>query len=61
MVYTIGCPCCGDPMDSNMVVCWVCYRWTDRLTPGSYDDMGFLNMITAADIAEWDAARDGRC
>ena len=48
-------------MDSNMVVCWVCYRWTDRLTPGSYDDMGFLNMITAADIAEWDAARDGRC
>lgn len=54
---TVPCPCCGDPMGAYSVVCWPCYRWTNRLTPGTYTDRGVPSEVTAVDIARWDEAR----
>lgn len=65
---TKSCPCCGDPMQTENVVCWVCYRATNRLAPGVHPDpdgttatdQGYAITITKAQIAEWDRARDER-
>ena len=65
---TVSCPCCGDPMQTGQVVCWTCYRATNRLTPGVHldpdgttaTDQGYAITITEAKIAEWDRARNLR-
>lgn len=55
---TIWCPCCSEDMDSAQVVCWTCYRQSDRLTAGTWPDgMGSTFTLTAADIARYDALR----
>jgi hypothetical protein len=43
-----GCPCCGDPMRAELVVCAACFAWSDRLTAG------------VGPIHAWRAARDRR-
>lgn len=48
------CPCCGVQMDGGLVVCWTCFRVTDRLTPGEY------LTVTRANVTEWNNAREGR-
>ena len=60
---TIACPCCGDPMHVDQVVCWPCWRTTDRLTPGRYPDptlAGHWLRLDAGDLEQWEAARDAR-
>ena len=59
---TIACPACGDAMSLANVVCWPCYRYSDRLTPGTHSDpeTGYLFTFTVAAIAKWDRARDAR-
>ena len=60
MSSTTNCPCCGDPMDVGCVVCWVCYRATDRLTPGTYPDPEAPNQtftITAEDVKRYESFR----
>ena len=57
---TVGCPCCGDPMSPANVVCWTCYRLTNRLQPGTYPDVGGTFEITEADVARYDALRARR-
>ena len=47
-------PRCADPMDSDLIVCWDCYRATHRLES---DADGLMD---PADVAQWDAARDVR-
>ena len=64
-IQTIACPCCGEDMDSDNVVCWRCYRETDRLTPGTYRDTyvrGAIEhfTITREDVARYQAMRDER-
>lgn len=59
---TVACPCCGDNMTADMVVCWECFRLTDKLTPGTYpnnpDRFGSsVFVVTADDIAAWDRER----
>ena len=64
----IFCPCCGDAMPSGQVVCWTCYRATNRLTPGVHldpdgttaTDHGYAITLTQAQIAQWDRARNER-
>ncbi len=64
----IPCPICSDPMDPNLVACWTCYRATNRLRPGVHldpngttvTDQGYAITITAAQIGQWDQARDDR-
>ena len=59
----IGCPCCGDPMHPDQIVCWPCFRSTDRLTPGSYPDPTFAGhcvRLDADDVDRWESARDVR-
>ena len=63
-----ACPCCGDPMEPLLVVCWTCYYATDRLQPGAYSDPngttttpdGYAIVVTEAQIAEWDKVRSER-
>lgn len=45
----VPCPCCHKPMDTGMVVCWVCYRRTDRLTTAG-----------SAEVERWELARQKR-
>ena len=63
------CPCCGDDMDACNVVCWPCYRATDRLTPGTHLDPNRNRrtktfqptiIITQAQIDAWDNERETR-
>lgn len=64
-----SCPCCGDPMEPTLVVCWTCFRITDRLSPGLHLDptgatatnQGYAAHITNADITKWDLERTTRC
>lgn len=59
----VGCPCCGEEMDSTCVVCWDCYRSSNRLTAGTYPDSyspGATFTLTAADIERYDSARAAR-
>lgn len=61
----INCPCCGDEMNGALVVCWICFRASDRLMPGTYTTHDVLPSgdtwtITQADIDKWDKARDAR-
>jgi len=45
-------------MEAANVVCWGCWRLTQRLTPGTYpdgDDNEFT--LTQSDISRWDALR----
>ena len=64
----VSCPCCGDGMADSLVVCWECYRITDRLQPGTYldengvtaTDEGYAVVLTSSQIQEWDTARDQR-
>lgn len=58
MNATIECPICGVDMDEYLVVCWRCYRRTDRLTPGSLMPGG--RVLDAVTIAGFDAAREAR-
>ena len=47
-------------MDVGCVVCWVCYRATDRLTPGTYPDPEAPNQtftITAEDVKRYESFR----
>ena len=60
---TIDCPACHEPgMSVANVVCWPCYRYSDRLTPGTHSDpeTGYLFTFTVDAIAKWDRARDAR-
>jgi hypothetical protein len=59
----VPCPCCGDPMLPECVVCWTCYRLTKRLTPGTHADPinGHNFFVSANDIGRWDLARERRC
>lgn len=43
------CPFCGKEMDSQLVVCWECYRKTDR-----------LQECPADLVAEWERLRRER-
>jgi len=43
------CPCCHKSMDAGMVVCWTCYRRTDRLTTAG-----------SAEVDRWEKARQKR-
>src|ERR1700676_4281438 len=53
------CPCCGDLMENANAVCWVCYRASNRLTPGTYRDPsgGTDFTITAENVARYDDLR----
>ena len=47
-------------MDVGCVVCWVCYRATDRLRPGTYPDPenpGAEFTITAEDVKRYESFR----
>lgn len=59
-----SCPCCGDPMSADLVVCWLCYRWSDSLTPGTYVDKSSSvptdSEITRDDIRRWEDLRTAR-
>ena len=60
---SVACPCCGDPMHPDQIVCWPCYRSTDRLTPGRHADPTFAGMtftVSAANVERWEAERDAR-
>ena len=58
---TTGCPCCGDTMPTDLVVCWTCYRLSDRLQAGRWPDgNGLTFVVTDEDIKRWDKARDKR-
>jgi hypothetical protein len=64
------CPCCGDAMPSTLVVCWPCYRFTDRLTPGTYREIVSAGWgdhytserftLSAADVDQWESERAAR-
>jgi hypothetical protein len=62
------CPICGDPMESELVCCWECYRVTDRLTPGVHLDPngtkatpeGYAVVLTRAQVDRFDAERQAR-
>jgi hypothetical protein len=56
------CPCCGDLMENANAVCWVCYRASNGLTPGTYRDPagGTDFTITEANVARYDALRAAR-
>lgn len=64
----ISCPCCGDPMQTGQVVCWTCYRITNKLASGTHldpdgttaTDQGYAVTITEEQIAQWDKARNER-
>lgn len=58
----VGCPCCGDRMESFLVVCWPCWRWTHKLTAGVYADPtdSYPCEITEDAIATWEWRRDQR-
>ena len=62
---TISCPCCGDSMDINNVVCWNCYNFSCRLTPGTYTtydviETGDTWTITQDNTDKWDDERVAR-
>lgn len=52
-----SCPCCGDEMEPTQVVCWTCWRESDRLTPGDYVTDGEAWTITQADAMRYQAMR----
>lgn len=58
----IECPCCGDEMSRELVVCWSCYRASNRLTPGSYASLIGTSprLITTHMVSRWDAERSQR-
>ncbi len=46
----IECPCCGRPnMPELAVVCWPCYRVTERLAT-----------VNITDVVKWEKAREER-
>jgi hypothetical protein len=47
----VPCPRCDKAMDSSLVVCWPCYRATNRLS----EDPGIPEF--AHYVGVWDAAR----
>ena len=60
-----SCPCCGDPIDAGLVVCWTCYYASDRLQPGTYTtydvvETGDTWTITQEEIEAWGNARADR-
>lgn len=56
----VTCPCCGDSMARENVVCWECYRATNRLSSGVHLDANGCFTVSAEDIASWDKARLSR-
>lgn len=57
----VACPCCGGPMAMEEVVCWACFRLTNKLTPGVYTDSdGDVCDITREDVDRYDRARERR-
>lgn len=60
----VGCPCCGEEMDGRNVVCWRCWRETNKLTPGTYVDTytiaGSTFTITREDVERYERQRDAR-
>lgn len=58
---SISCPCCGDPMDPSCVVCWECYRLSNRLQAGTWPDgNGSSFELTTADVERYDGLRAER-
>lgn len=55
---TAMCPCCGDDMNAANVVCWHCYRLTNRLTPGNHP--GLETELGWATISRWQTQRRTR-
>ena len=52
-----NCPMCQTSMDYSLVVCWLCWRSTERLYPGVYK----VPMVLSSEIiASWSKARDAR-
>ena len=48
-------------MDSPCVVCWECWRLSQRLTVGVWPDgSGSTFTVTAADVERWEALRGER-
>lgn len=60
MQASTPCPCCGNTMDPSLVVCWVCYRATNRLQPGIYH-LGPSTQdpihLTSESVVQWDHER----
>ena len=70
----IACPCCGDPMIEALVVCWDCYRITNRLEADidhihesgtttvidRYGATAYAVHVTSAQVAKWDNERNAR-
>ena len=68
----IACPCCGDPMDPSMVVCWDCWHITNRLEAdvdhihpsGTKSFSGYhittAVHVTSAQVTQWDNERNKR-
>ena len=51
MTTPVPCPRCQKAMESALVVCWPCYRVTNRLS----EDLGIEEF--AYHVKVWDAAR----
>ncbi len=56
----VKCPFRGEPMDRENVVCWSCFRLTNRLTPGDHEEGPATYHITGKNVAGWVAERDAR-
>ncbi len=64
----VYCPCCGDIMESHLVVCWDCYRITNKLQAGFHlnplgttaSDEGYGVQLTNELINKWDTERTAR-
>lgn len=55
------CPCCGDSMGADMLVCWTCWRLSRKLMPGVHSDgNGGVFWITQADIDRYTSERYAR-
>lgn len=56
------CPCCSAQMDGETVVCWACFRVTERLTPGVYPNDRHPGRfeLSSADVNKWEQARQER-
>lgn len=61
------CPCCGDEMDAEMIVCWECFKLSNRLSPGEHEDILLTTgykigtfVLTEEEVELWSSARDAR-
>ena len=63
-----NCLCCADEMASDQLICWDCYKLTNRATPGTYPHLEGTStidgvssvVITSADVDRWSDLRDAR-